>query len=92
MDIDCRGDDPARELIVVKHGKDLILKTERQEKSSNVKIECEAAKLKKDRHIGEYIDFGRYVEIRVDKLVRSEVIDEIEMTDVRTFRWAADRT
>ena len=60
--------------------------------SGNVKIECEVAKLKKDRHIGEYIDFGRYVEIRVDKLVRSEVIDEIEMTDVRTFRWAADRT
>lgn len=51
-----------------------------------LKIESEAGKVIKDRHLGYVIDLGRYVELDPAKLLWSQVVDDFDIEDVARFQ------
>lgn len=56
-----------------------------------LELECEIAKIKMDRDLGQIVDLGRYVELAFNKIKWHEVIDAIEIEDVATFQAAMQR-
>ena len=51
-----------------------------------LKVESEAGKIVKDRHIGYVVEPGRYVELDPAKLLWSQVVDDFDISDVSRFQ------
>ncbi len=48
-------------------------------------------KITNDRHAGALVDVGRYIEISADKIDWYEIVDEVDIDDVRRFQKYYDR-
>jgi hypothetical protein len=59
--------------------------------SGEIKIEIELMKVGKDKHIGTFIDVGKYLEISLDSIHWYEVINEVDMHDLPRFNKYQDR-
>ncbi len=51
-----------------------------------LKIETEILKVQREAHIGEVINPGRYLAIVPDKIIWSEIVNELDMQDVQAFQ------
>lgn len=51
-----------------------------------IKIETEAMKLTKDRHLGTVVTVGRYLAISRDKIEWHEIVDEVDIDEIRQFQ------
>ncbi len=56
-----------------------------------IKIETEVMEITNDRHAGPLVDVERYIEISVDKIDWHEIVDEVDIDDVRRFQKYYDR-
>lgn len=56
-----------------------------------IMIETEIMKITNNRDIGPFVDAGRHIEMSVGKIVWYELIDEVDINDVRQFQKHYDR-
>lgn len=59
--------------------------------SGKIKIATEVMKITNDRQAGPLVDVGQYIEISVDKIDWHEIVDEVDIQDVRRFQKYHDR-
>jgi len=83
-------------LVVFTHGKSKVAEVVRINgvdisPSDTIKLETEVMKIANDRHAGPLVDVGRYIEIPADKIDWHEVVDEVDIDDVRRFQKYHDR-